>query len=174
MATLHTKVSIKVDKVGLVVTAGQYVVEEGVCWYAVASVGGASCEETELEAITSGEHREAVAMGMASRFRGIPHLPCHVIGVSLVFIWENLWLRDYNERHKRRITCMYLISSVYLNELFLSFWKAVLIRMPAREIKRERTGEFKDRFMYLILSRRWCRCLSHNSVMVNIYIPLLG
>ena len=49
-------------------------------------MGGASSEETELEPIASGEHSEAVAMGMASRFRGIPHLPCHVISVSLVLV----------------------------------------------------------------------------------------
>ena len=36
---------------------------------------------------------------------------------------------------------MYLISSVYLNELLLSFWKAVLIRMPVREREREKEKE---------------------------------
>ena len=44
-------------------------------------MGGTSCEETKLEPIAGGEHSEAVAMGMISTSRGIPHLPCHVIGI---------------------------------------------------------------------------------------------
>ena len=56
------------------VAIGQYVVEEGIGRYAVPSVGGASSsrKETKLEPVASGEHSEAVAIGMmASRFRGI-------------------------------------------------------------------------------------------------------
>ena len=86
MTTLHTKVSVKVDKVGFVMAVREYVVEEGVGRYAVPSVGGASREETKLETIASGEDGEAVAMGMTSRFRGISHLPRHVVGVSFIIV----------------------------------------------------------------------------------------
>ena len=86
MATLHTKIGVKVDKVGLVMAIREYVVEEAVGRYAVPSVGGASREEAKLEPIAGGEYGEAVAMRMTSRFRGIPHLPCHVISVSFVFV----------------------------------------------------------------------------------------
>jgi hypothetical protein len=49
----------------------------------------------KLEPIASGEHSEAVAMGMmASRFRGISHLPRDIIGVSFVFVRENLVMID--------------------------------------------------------------------------------
>ena len=86
MATLHTKIGVKIDKVGLVMAVGEYVVEESVGRYAVPPVSGASREETKLETIASGEHSEAVAMGMTSGFRGIPCLPCHVISMSYVFV----------------------------------------------------------------------------------------
>ena len=86
MAILHTKIGIKVDKVGLVMAVGEYVVEKDIGRYAVPSVGGASCKETKLEPIAGGEHGEAVTMGMTSRFRGIPHLPHHVVCVSFVFV----------------------------------------------------------------------------------------
>ena len=86
LAALHAKVGIEVDKVGFMVTVRKDIVEEGIGRYTVPSVGGASSEETKLESIASGEHSEAVAMGMATGFRGIPHFPRHVIGVSFIFV----------------------------------------------------------------------------------------
>ena len=86
MATLHAKVGIKVDKVGLVVAVWKNIVKEGVCRYAVPSVCGTSREETKLEPIACGEHGEAVAMGMTSGLRGVPYFPRHVICVSFIFV----------------------------------------------------------------------------------------
>ena len=85
-------------------------------------MGGASSshKETKLEPVASGEHSEAVAMGMmASRFRGIPHLPSDIIGVSFIFVWENLVVIDevviyiIGKRPKGKVfTYYYMYSNV--------------------------------------------------------------
>ena len=68
------------------VAVGENVVEERVCRDAVPAVGGASREETKVEAITSGEDGVAVAMGLRPGVRGIPHFTRHIVCMPFVFI----------------------------------------------------------------------------------------
>ena len=86
MTTLHTKVSIEVDEVRLMVAVWENVVEEDVRRDAVPTVGGASREETKMKPLTSGEYSVAVAMGLGPGVRGIPNFTRCVVGMSVIFI----------------------------------------------------------------------------------------